>query len=591
MSRKRLLWKVAPPYLAITLLAVLATGWFATHSLREFFLQHTRGDLELRARLVMRDLPPTFPATEADSLQRLCLTLRDISGSRITMIGPDGRVLGDSDADPRLMENHASHPEVHTALRGEPEFDVRFSATMRQNMMYFALPVRRGTEIVGVVRAALPLTSFDEALSDMIERIILGVIGVAVMAALITYLLSRRISRPIVALVDGARRYATGDFSHTLDLPDSAELASLAETLNHMARELDAKIRELTTQRNEQDAVLASMGEGVIAVGRDEHILFMNPAAEELLGADRERAKGRLLQEYVRSSELQQFIRRTLTEEEMPAPREISLPSRANHVLQVSGSLLRGPDGTQPGVLVVLNDITRLRQLEGLRREFVANVSHELKTPITTIKGFVETLREGALEDKDYARTFLERISRNVDRLNAIIDDLLNLSRIERDTGQSDVKTTPGSVADVVRSAVTACFPLAEERRIALRMGRCEELTAPINATLLEQAVVNLLDNAIKYSEEHQEVEVDLYRAGNSARIVVRDHGVGISAEHLPRLFERFYRVDKARSRKLGGTGLGLAIVKHIAQAHKGHVEVESTPGAGSMFTITLPME
>ena len=388
----------------------------------------------------------------------------------------------------------------------------------------------------------------------------------------------------------GAERYATGDFTQKVDLPDSAELATLGETLNKMAEELDTKIRELTSQRNEQESVLASMGEGVIAVGADDRILFMNRAAQELLGAEGGRTKGRLVQEYVRSSELQQFIGRMLSDVEIPAPREISLPTRANQILQVSGSFLREPGGMQFGILVVLNDITRLRQLEGLRKEFVANVSHELKTPITTIKGFVETLREGALEDTDYAQTFLERISRNVERLNAIIDDLLNLSRIERDTDQSEIKLLPGNVGDIVRSAIAACAPLAEERQIKIIVPRLEEIPTQINGILLEQAVINLLDNAIKYSDSAHEVEVEVERVNGAAEIRIRDHGVGISEEHLPRLFERFYRVDKARSRKLGGTGLGLAIVKHIVQAHRGKVDVQSALGEGSTFTISIPI-
>lgn len=590
MSRKRLLWKVAPPYLAITLLAVIATGWFSVRSLHRFYLQHTRDDLVLRARLVQRDLPETFPGTAPDSLQQLCRDLKAISASRITLVAKDGRVLGDSDADPRSMENHASHPEVGEALAGHPSFDVRYSVTVHQDMMYFALPVRQGMEVIGVLRVSLPLTAFDDALSEIVSKIVFGALAVALIAALITVVLARRVSRPITNLVQGAERYATGDFTHRVDLPDSAELASLAETLNHMATQLDSKIRELTTQRNEQESVLASMGEGVVAVGADERILFMNRAAQELLGADSVRAKGRLLQEYVRSSELQHFIRQMLTAEEIPAPREISLPSRANHVLQVSGSSLCGPNGTQLGMLVVLNDITRLRQLEGLRKEFVANVSHELKTPITTIKGFVETLREGALEHTEYAQMFLERISRNVERLNAIIDDLLNLSSIERDVDQAEVKLAPGDVADIVRSAVAACIPLADERGIRLQVLHQEDMVTLINPTLLEQAVINLLDNAIKYSESGSEVKIELARAGEHLEIRVQDHGAGISAEHIPRLFERFYRVDKARSRKLGGTGLGLAIVKHIVQAHKGRVEVESTLGEGSTFTISIPI-
>jgi two-component system phosphate regulon sensor histidine kinase PhoR len=590
VQRKRLLWKVAPPYLVIMLLAVIATGWLSARTLRDFFLERIRNDLELRAQLALRDLPSSFPDNRADSLEQISIRLKKITGARITLIAMDGRVLGDSDADPKTMENHTSHPEVGTALTGQPSFDVRYSITVRRNMMYFAMPVRKGMDVVGVLRTALPLTMFEDALRELIGRIIFGAVIVALIAAVVTFFLSRRISSPIIGLVRGAERYATGDLSREIAIPDTEELASLAETLNNMAAELDRRLRELTEQRNEQESVLASMGEGVIAVGMDERILFMNRTAQELLSVDGKRAKGRLLQEYVRSSELQQFIGGMLESHEVPAPREISLPSRENHVLQVNGTFLKDSADKQLGALVVLNDITRLRQLEGMRKEFVANVSHELKTPITSIKGFVDTLREGALDDKEYARGFLERIGRNADRLNSIIDDLLKLSRIERDVSQEEVMLEPFNLNEVVQAAISACAVKAEDRNIRIVMNSPGNVQAPVDPTLLEQAVINLLDNAIKYSDPGQQVEVDVERADVFANIRVRDHGCGIGEEHFPRLFERFYRVDKARSRKLGGTGLGLAIVKHIALAHRGQVSVESVPGEGSVFTISIPL-
>jgi len=589
-QRKRLLWKVAPPYLMIMLFAVIATGWLSAHTLRSFFLERTRDDLQLRAQLALRDLPPSFPDTGADSLEQASVRLKQITGARITLISRDGRVLGDSDVDPKTMENHTSHPEVGTALTGQPSFDVRFSVTVRRNMMYYAMPVRKGTDVVGVLRTSVPLTRFEDALWELVGRIFLGALIIALIAGVVTYILSRGVSRPIIGLVRGAERYATGDFSRRISIPDTAELATLAETLNNMAGELDRRLRELTEQRNEQESVLSSMGEGVIAVGMDERILFMNRTAQELLNVDRQHAKGRLLQEYVRSSELQQFIGGMLESRDVPAPREISLPSRENHVLQVNGTFLKDSNDRQFGALVVLNDITRLRQLEGIRKEFVANVSHELKTPITSIKGFVDTLREGALDDKEYAQGFLERIGRNADRLNSIIDDLLKLSRIERDVSQEEVLLEPFNLNEVVQAAISACAVKADERQIRITTSSPGDVRAPVDPTLLEQAVINLLDNAIKYSEPGSRVEVETDRTDIFANIRVRDHGCGIGEEHFPRLFERFYRVDKARSRKLGGTGLGLAIVKHIALAHHGQVSVESAVGEGSVFTISIPL-
>ena len=593
VSRKRLVWKLAPLYLAITLVAIIATGWFSERSMHRFYLAHTREDLAVRARLLLRDLPATFPSTNPDSLQQFCRLQSEVVLSRITLIDRNGRVIGDSDADPRYMENHASHPEVKEALAGQPKFDVRYSGTLHRDMMYLALPVRRGFEVVGVLRTALPLTTFQNAIRALLWEIVLGAIVVSFLAAILTVVFSERVSRPIREMARGAQRYGAGDFSHKIYPPDTLELASLSEVLNRMAADLDVKIHEITAQRNEQQAILASMTQGVICVDSDERILFVNRTAQKLLGIADEGAKGRLLQACVRSTEIQRFVQQVSSADASPDMREFTLPTYHNLVLQINGSPLLDSSGNRIGALIVLNDVTRLRELEMVRKQFVANVSHELKTPITAIKGYVETLHDGALEDPEHARAFLERVAHNADRLNTIIEDLLSLSRIEQDVDRGQVKLLPGNLHDIVQSAILAASEKAKARNIRIVFPQLEtvaaEIVGMVNATLLEQAVINLLDNAIKYSEPGQQVEVEIEAKEHHAEIRVRDHGCGISAEHLPRLFERFYRVDKGRSRELGGTGLGLAIVKHIVQAHNGQVTVESSPEVGSTFTISIP--
>jgi two-component system phosphate regulon sensor histidine kinase PhoR len=580
--------------LVITLLAVIAVGWFSVRSGRNFYFERTREDLELRARLLTSRLPADFPNTDSDSLQRFCTTLKRISLSRITLIARDGRVLGDSDAAPEQMENHASHPEVRMALTGQPSFDVRYSITVHKNMMYFALPIRRGSEVAGVLRTSVPLTAFQTVVRALIWQIALGAIVVFVLAGILTLVLSERVSRPIREMAHGAQRYGLGDFSQKIRPPDTVELASLSEALNRMAVDLDLKIREIMIQRNEQQAILASMTQGVICVDSDERILFVNRTAQELLRIKGEGAKGRLLQACVRSSEIQRFVQQVLSSDQPPDMQEFRLPIYDNLVLQISGSSLLDSRGERIGALVVLNDVTRLRELEMVRKQFVANVSHELKTPITTIKGYVETLCDGALEDPEHARSFLERIAYNTERLDKIIEDLLSLSRIEQDVDRGQVKLVPGNLHDIVQSAIRAVSDKAKAHGIRIAFPQYEIIATPIvsrvNPTLLEQAMVNLLDNAIKYSEPGQLVQIEIITKEHLAEIRVRDHGCGIQAEHLPRLFERFYRVDKGRSRELGGTGLGLAIVKHIVEAHNGRVDVESTLGEGSIFTISIPM-
>jgi two-component system phosphate regulon sensor histidine kinase PhoR len=326
----------------------------------------------------------------------------------------------------------------------------------------------------------------------------------------------------------------------------------------------------------------------MLACDADERIITLNQAAGSLLGLDLSAAKGHTVQEAIRNADLQRFINRILSKQR-EAEVEIALHGPEKKFLQISGTVLRDSEGKKIGALIVLNDITRLRHLENIRREFVANVSHELKTPITSIKGYVETLQEGAIDDKGNARKFLEIIFKQADLLHALIDDLLSLSKIEQEAERGEVQLVEEQVRRIIEAAIAAYETRARERRIQMALHGKDEIVVKANARLLEQAVGNLLDNAIKYSEPGGSIEIDVTQGKGEVTIAVSDHGSGIAPEHLPRLFERFYRVDKGRSRELGGTGLGLAIVKYIIQAHGGDVTVESTPAKGSAFTIHLP--
>jgi two-component system phosphate regulon sensor histidine kinase PhoR len=389
---------------------------------------------------------------------------------------------------------------------------------------------------------------------------------------------------------DGARRFADGELTRQLPLYRSEELAGLADAMNRMAGQLDERIQTVVSQRNEQEAVLTSMIEGVLAVDLDEKILRINQAAAQQLDLQPEAVIGRRIQEVLRKPDLQKFVTEAL-QSKQPLEAEMRLSIRGEErFLQAHGAPLRDASGKEIGVLVVLNDITRLLRLENIRRDFVANVSHELKTPITAIKGSVETLLGGAIEEADSAPRFLEIIARQADRLNAIIEDLLALSRIEQGEEKAGIHLAPVAVRDVIQSALLSCQVRAQDKQVSLVVDCPGDLHCPANAPLLEQALVNLIDNAITYSSEEGEVRIAARADSSGLEISVRDFGCGIAREHLPRLFERFYRVDKGRSRKQGGTGLGLAIVKHIVQAHGGQVRVDSSPGEGSTFTIALPM-
>jgi two-component system phosphate regulon sensor histidine kinase PhoR len=588
MRNIRLLWQIFPSYVIIIMAVLFGLGWHLTDAIEGFFLGQTAADLEARARLVTPQIAVALEAGDFVSLDRLCKELGTAADARFTVVLPSGVVVGDSVEDPSRMENHASRVEVAAGLAGRVSHSTRYSRTLQQEMMYVAVPVASETRIVATVRAARALTAIDSALKTLYRQVPIGGLVALILAALVSFWVSRRISRPLEAMRHGAVDFAQGRFDHKLTAAGSMEVCALARAMNLMAEQLDDRIRTIMEQRNEQQAVLASMVEGVLALDMEERVLHFNQAAAQLLGVDPGKVQGQRIAEVTRKADLQRFIGRTL-EGPDPVEGEIVLQDPEARYLQAHGTVLRDAEQQEIGVLIVLHDITRLRRLENIRRDFVANVSHELKTPITAIKASVETLMDGDTISPTDSQEFLAIIAKQADRLNAIIDDLLALSRIEQNDDVSGMVLEMQDLEPALRSALQSCESAAADKEISLRVVCSTGLQARINAPLIEQAVINLVGNAIKYSGRQSSVQVEAERQDDIVKILVRDRGCGISREHLPRLFERFYRVDKARSRRQGGTGLGLAIVKHIVQAHGGTVTVSSEPGAGSVFTISLP--
>jgi len=406
----------------------------------------------------------------------------------------------------------------------------------------------------------------------------------AVVGALAWVPLDRHLRR----IRQSVEEYARGNFGMRMPSSRFSEIGLLADTLNWMAGQLEDRVSAEVRRRNEQEAVLASMVEGVIAVDSEQCVININRAAVTLLGLASRDVQGKAILEVVRNPDLQRFIHTTLASRKT-IEGDLVLHGREDKFIQATGSALTDSDGNQIGALIVLNDVTRLRRLENMRQEFVANVSHELKTPITSIKGFMETLQDGAINEPVEARRFLDIIARQADRLDAIIEDLLSLSRIEQESERGEITHKTSRVAEILHGAVLACSTKSEARNITVDQECSPQLQARMNAPLLEQAVINLLDNAIKYSEPGKRVRLSAREQDGRIAIEVKDEGPGILKEHQNRIFERFYRVDKSRSRQLGGTGLGLSIVKHIVQAHSGKVMVESEPGKGSTFTMLIP--
>ncbi|MBD3335224.1 MAG: HAMP domain-containing protein [Candidatus Eisenbacteria bacterium] len=592
MQRNRLLWQLYPPIVIIAVIGLVTVGWFVSRSVRDFHIEQIQSDLLARARLVREQVRRPLLAGDEAAVDSLSKVLGKAGAARITIILPGGRVAGDSQEDPGRLEPHTgrNRPELGSAMRGASGATIRFSQSQQRTMVYAAVPIWEspGKTLIGVSRTAIPLTHADQAL----EVIRLDILWVAVVVGLLlagaSYLITRRIARPLAELRRGAEEFARGSLDSRIYLPDIAELGELADGMNRMAAELKHRIRTITRQRNEQEAILASMTEGVLAVDMEGRVRIMNAACGRMLKLDPRWAEGQSIQEIVRIPGLNRLIMRTLSRAE-PLEGDILLGDGEETYLQVHGGPLRGTQGHQIGVLVVLNDVTRIRRLERMRRDFVANVSHELKTPITSIKAAVETLQDGAVEEVQAARRFLEIMGRQSNRLNAIIEDLLKLSRIEQGTESSGIELSQNEIRPVLLAAIQACEPKAQEKSIQVEL-QCErDYMARINPPLLENAVVNLIDNALKYSEARTRVALEVRAAPKELLICVADQGQGIEEQHLPRLFERFYRVDKARSRTLGGTGLGLAIVKHVALAHGGRVSVESTVGKGSIFCLHVP--
>jgi len=588
MYERRLAWRLFVAYFLVTLAALVALGWYGSYILDEALASGLSRQLQTTAELVAQQVGPLLDGADSRQLQSALVQASRANSSRLTVILPSGEVVGDTQEDPDRMDNHQGRPEVQAALAGQTQREDRYSSTLSEQFIYVAAPVFREGRVAAVVRAAVSRAESRRELRRYQGMLLGGLIVATLAVSLVGWRMARRQSRPFEEVADAAQRLAQGNETERLPTSDVQELARLSESLNQLAQELEDRGHTIGQQGHELEAVLASMIEGVLAVDSDERVISINRAAARLVGGNVAELTGRNLQEVIRNADLRRLAVQALQSEES-VEDDIVLRGEDERILQVCGTSLRDVKGRSVGAVLVLHDVTHYRHLENVRRDFVANVSHELKTPIASIKGFVETLLDGASKNPDDAMRFLRIVARQADRLNQIIEDLLSLSKIEQSELDANLPLEEGPICAILDTAVADCQAAAGERNIRINVSCDESVVANINARLLEQAVDNLLDNAIKYSEPDDEVLITARTLAGEVLISVTDHGCGIDRDHLPRLFERFYRVDKARSRKLGGTGLGLAIVKHIVQAHGGKVLVQSTPGKGSTFTIHLP--
>ena len=588
---KRLHHKIFWAYLLPLLGGLLVLNLFLVYSLDRFLLSQKAAELKRLDAAVSNEVDlPALEARDIAVLNPWCDETGQRLGVRVTLIDPEGKVVGDSEVsweELAGMENHASRPEVKAARDAGFGTDARMSQTVGIRFLYGARKLVSGGKGVGYLRLAIPLVEVEGVRRRVHGFMALGSLLAVLVATLAGYLTSRQVSRPLKQMAETAQRIGAGDFAAQAPSWSRDEVGTLGGVLNRMRDRLREKIAESEAGRKEIEAILEGMVEGVVAFDLEGRVLFANRAAGRFLGFEAAAVPGKLFLEVCRLPELHTFSK-TVIAEGREIHKELSGFTPGEQVWEVVGVPLAGVRGEPRGGLMVLHDVTETKHLERLRQDFVANVSHEMKTPLTAIRGFAETLLEGALKDKANNRAFVERIRSQAERLESLLDDTLSLARIEQ--GEAPLSLGPVDWENLVSRVVEAFEVAAGERGLSYQAQVEPDLPeVEGDGKLLEQVIGNLVDNAIKYNRSEGKVLLSVSRIGEKGvRVTVEDTGIGILKDDQPRVFERFYRVDKTHSRELEGTGLGLSIVKHIVERHGGRVGCESETGKGSRFWFEL---
>ena len=591
------------PIATLIAFSLTVVGLYLERQQRDVIVAEIVARLEAESSLLSRDV--SAAVLQGDAWAR---EAGKRAQARVTVIAADGRVLADSEEPSGQMENHAKRPEVVAALATGNGHSLRFSRTVHRDLLYFARAIPQHDGGLLVLRLAVPMQQVIQGFSQFRREFLLGAVISLALSVSIAYLWIRRVTYPLRQMVGFTKSVAQGELHRRLPVRSRDELGELAGALNVMASDLDATLHRLEAEGQRIRAIMESMAEGLLVIDGRGRITLVNPAAEGLLGLEKGLALGQTPLEAVRSHELDDLLR-AAAQKDGPVSAEITLVYPHRRILAGTAVAIRDASGAKQGTVLALRDVTQLKRLEEARMEFVVNVSHELRTPLTAIRGYTETLLDHGLDEREEARKFLEIIHRHAERLGRLLNELLDLSNIELE--RTPLAIRPISMGDVARQAFAMLLPQAERKSIHLVAVVPDELPAVIaDRDRLVQILVNLIDNAVKYTPDGGKVTVGaallppggpgdseqtggaptgLRPADRRIQIVVEDTGIGISEKDLPRITERFYRVDKARSREMGGTGLGLAIVKHLVQAHNGSLTIESQLGKGTRVRVVLP--
>lgn len=587
MPRATLFGKVFGSSVGLIVLTAVLIGWPASRRVVGDAREQTETALHDRVVLLAEIALPALAAGSTSDMQARVTALAKRTGARLTVIAKDGVVVADSAKRPAVMDNHGDRPEIMHSASHEFGRATRYSETIEKEMMYVAQRVESEGRVLGYVRVALPLIDLDGRLARL-RWAVLGAAGIAVLIGLLLALMAaRRLSRPLRSMMDAASAIAGGDYERRVHAPTRDEIGDLADAFNEMADQLGQRVRTISRDQREMRAILSGMGEGVVAVDRDERIVLLNDAAGRMLGVVPQEAASLPIWEVVRLEAVTDAVSVAIREDTVERRDVVMARGGKDRQLRLNATPLRTTEGKNAGAVIVLDDVTDVARLEKVRRDFVTNASHELKTPVSAIRGLVETILSDEQMPGETRRSFLVRIGRQSERLGELVDGMLTLSRVE--AAAPGRARLPVDLCVHVRKAIEAASELQRSCGVAL------EIDLPETATLvlgepeaLRRIAGNLLDNALKYTPESGTVTISVRRGGDAVVLEVTDTGPGIPEDKQERIFERFFRVDDGRSRDVGGTGLGLAIVKHLAQALGGTVELESSPGLGSTFRVRL---